>query len=69
LVKGTSLRVLIAVPTNKLKREIQERMAALGIKVIVSPSLRELEDELPEDIWDEIESYCLAQVKYIKSKV
>ena len=47
--------VLIAVPTNKLKREVQERARKLGLDIVASPSLHELEDDLPEDVWDDIE--------------
>ncbi|MDE6053787.1 MAG: hypothetical protein K2G55_08505, partial [Lachnospiraceae bacterium] len=48
--------VLIAVPTNKLKREEQERAKKLGLDIVASPSLHELEDSLPEDVWDDIET-------------
>ncbi len=48
--------VLIAVPTNKLKREEQERAKELGLDIVASPSLHELEDSLPEDVWDDIET-------------
>lgn len=54
LLKDTALRILIAVPTNKLKREVFERAKKLGIELIVSPSLHELEDELPDDVWSAI---------------
>lgn len=53
LLRDKSLRVLIAVPTNKLKREVQERAANMGIETIVSPSLHEL--ILPDDIRSEID--------------
>lgn len=54
-LKSTELKVLVAVPTNKLKREVCERAVEMGITVAVSPSMHELKDEIPEDIWDDIE--------------
>jgi hypothetical protein len=55
-LQDTSRRVLIVVPTNKLKHEIGTiRAAELGIELIESPSLREIEDLLPEEVWDHIE--------------
>ena len=57
LLRDTGLRVLVVVPTNKLKREISlERAAEMGIDFIVSPSLHELKEVLPDYIWDDIES-------------
>lgn len=56
LLRDTHQRVLIAVPTNKLKREVYERAEKMGISMAVSPSLHELEDELPEIVWDEIQA-------------
>ena len=53
LLKNTSLKILIAVPTLKLKHEVRERAAAMGIEMIESPSLREL--ELPDDIQNHID--------------
>lgn len=47
---------MIAVPTNKLKHEVYERAEKMGIPLAVSPSLHELEDELPEIVWDEIQA-------------
>ena len=48
--------VLVAVPTNVLKREECERAEKMGVYMSASPSLHELQDELPEDVWDDIES-------------
>lgn len=56
LLKDTPLRVLIAVPTNKLKREECERAKEMGIDIIVSPSLHEFKDDLPDVVWDDIEA-------------
>jgi len=53
-LKNTQLRVLLVVPTNVLKRDVQRRAEELGIDIIVSPSLHELEDQLPTDVWDDI---------------
>jgi hypothetical protein len=54
LLRETSLRVLIAVPTNKLKQEIINRAKDMGIKMIESPSPHEIEDDLPDDVWHRI---------------
>lgn len=56
LLKRTHLRILIVVPTNKLKREVWERARELGIEIIVSPSLHEIKDELPDHVWCEIQA-------------
>ena len=67
-----TLRVLIAVPTNKLKKEIQERAEVLGLEIVESPSLRELKDMLPDDVWDRIEKLYdsgRSVVPFIKKKV
>ena len=55
LIKDTAQKVLIAVPTNKLKREILERARALGIDIKESPSIHEIKDDLSEDTWSEID--------------
>lgn len=55
-LRDFSCNVLIAVPTNILKREVCERAKKMGVDIIASPSLHELEDDLPEDVWDDIES-------------
>jgi hypothetical protein len=46
---------LIAAPTNKLKREIIERVKAMGIEIMASPSLHEIKDDLSDDIWGKID--------------
>ncbi|MHB8063021.1 MAG: DEAD/DEAH box helicase family protein [Ruminiclostridium sp.] len=56
LIKDTSKKVLIAVPTNHLKHEVQERAAALKIEMAVSPSLHEIKSELTNDVWVHIEN-------------
>ncbi len=50
------MKVLLVVPTNILKREIAERAAAMGIHLVISPSLHELEDLLSGEVWDDIEN-------------
>lgn len=55
LMRDTNLRILLVVPTNKLKREVAKRLRAKGIKIVVSPSLHELKDDLPYIVWQEIE--------------
>lgn len=48
-------RVLIVVPTNKLKREVKERAAAVGVELVASPSLHELETEFSPGAWSKIQ--------------
>jgi len=55
LMRDTNLRILLVVPTNKLKREVAKRLRAKGIKIVVSPSLHELKNDLPFVVWNEIE--------------
>ncbi len=56
LKEHPEMKVLIVVPTNKLKREIAERAKAMGIHLDVSPSLHEIEDSLSVEVWDDIEA-------------
>ena len=56
LKEHPEMKVLIVVPTNKLKREIAERAKAMGIHLDVSPSLHEIGDLLPVEVWDDIEA-------------
>jgi len=51
----SSDRFLIAAPTNLLKDEIYEKATKMGIKVMKTLSLQELEDEIPIDIWEHID--------------
>lgn len=46
---------IIAVPTNLLKREIYENARKLGIRIMVTPSLEEIKDEIPDRIWKHIQ--------------
>lgn len=55
-LKDTDLRVLIVVPTNKLKQEVYCRAKDKGIKIVVSPSLHEILDELPSEVGNNIKA-------------
>lgn len=56
LIKNTSKRVLIVVPTNNLKSEIRKQRAEpMGIEMMESPSLHEIKDLIPDVVWDHIE--------------
>ena len=55
-LRDTPLRVLIAVPTNNLKREVCERAKKMEIEVVTSPSLHEIKDDIPDVVWDEIQA-------------
>ena len=55
-LRDTPLNVLVAVPTNKLKREVWERAKKMGIDIVTSPSLHELQDEVPDVVWDAIQA-------------
>lgn len=64
LIKDTTIRVLIVVPTIQLKHEVKIRATKMGIEIIESPSLREIQDELPDDVWSHIE-YLYASGKSV----
>lgn len=55
LMEHSERNFLVAVPTNKLKRDVESRANEKGIALMVTPSLDEIKDEIPNDIWDEIE--------------
>ncbi len=46
---------LISAPTNLLKDEIYERAKKTGIKVHRTPSLEQIKDSIPDEIWDHIQ--------------
>lgn len=46
---------IIAVPTNLLKREVYKCARKLGIRIVVTPSLEEIRDEIPSEIWRHIQ--------------
>jgi len=55
-IKNSNKRFLIAVPTNDLKLEVYDRAVNMGIdNIIMSPSLHEIKDEIPDDVWDHIQ--------------
>lgn len=54
-MKDSCKRVLIAVPTNILKNDVFNRAVKKGIKVIETPSLDEIKDDIPDDIWGHIQ--------------
>lgn len=48
-------RFLVAASTNILKNEISIRAKKEGIDTIKTPSLHEIKDEIPDDVWNHIE--------------
>lgn len=48
-------RFIIAVPTNLLKVEIFKKAKGQGIKVMMTPSLEAIKDEIPDKIWNHIQ--------------
>lgn len=48
-------RFIIAVPTNLLKQEISEKAKSQGIEVRRTPSLEEIKDGIPDEIWEYIQ--------------
>lgn len=56
LMKAMHKRFLIAVPTNKLKQDVKGRAGKMGINIMATPSLDEIKDEIPEYIWEHIQS-------------
>jgi hypothetical protein len=54
LMKATDKRFLIAAPTNKLKWDIKRRADEIGVELMTTPSLDEIKDELPADVWSQI---------------
>lgn len=72
------MRFLIATPTDLLKNEIYEKAKGMGIKVKATPSLEEINDEIPDEIWDHIQDlylrgqHCLVHAyiqKNLKKKI
>ena len=57
LMESSELRFLVAVPTNKLKQDIKIRANEKGIDLLVTPSLDEIKDEMPDYIWNTICRY------------
>ena len=57
LILTSGLTFLIVVPTNKLKQDVKLRAVEKGIDLMVTPSLDEIKDEMPDYIWEQIESF------------
>ena len=53
--ESSDKRFIIAVPTNLLKEEIFEKAKSEGIDVKRTPSLEEIKDEIPDEIWEHIQ--------------
>lgn len=49
-------RFLIAAPTNLLKDEIYHKANELGIYVMKTPSLEQIKDDIPDNIWEHIQA-------------
>jgi len=72
LLKNTSLKVLIALPNPGLKSEVCARAASMGIEITESPSLREIKDELPSEVWEHINELYksgISPTPYIKKLI
>lgn len=54
--KYSEYSFIVATPTNLLKREIYKKADKAGIDVRMTPSLEEIKDKIPLEIWDHIES-------------
>jgi len=54
-MKKTPQRFLIAAPTNILKNEIADRAKKEGADIEVTPSLHEIKNMIPDNIWEDIE--------------
>lgn len=55
LINEANVNVLVATPNNMLKQE-EYRMAYKSFnQIAISPSLYEIQDELPEEVWKRIE--------------
>ncbi|WP_161846192.1 hypothetical protein [Pseudoflavonifractor sp. 524-17] len=48
-------RFLIAAPTNLLKNELYKKAKGMGSNVCVTPSLEEIKDEIPSEVWERIQ--------------
>jgi hypothetical protein len=55
-MKDSQKDYLIAVLTVRLKHEMLQRAGEMGIdNIIEAPSLEEIKDELPDEVWSRIE--------------
>lgn len=50
-------RFLVAAPTNLLKDELYDKAKGMGIEVKRTPSLEQIKDEIPEDVWSHIQKF------------
>lgn len=50
-------RFLVASPTNLLKDELYDKAKGMGIEVKRTPSLEQIKDEIPEDVWSHIQKF------------
>lgn len=48
-------RFLIAAPTNLLKNELYDKAKGMGGDVCVTPSLEEIKNDLPSNVWNKIQ--------------
>lgn len=53
--ENSDTRFIIAVPTNLLKQEIFEKAKNQSIDVKRTPSLEEIKDDIPSEIWEYIQ--------------
>ena len=53
--ENSDTRFIIAVPTNLLKQEIFEKAKNQSIDVKRTPSLEEIKDDIPSEIWEHIQ--------------
>ena len=54
LMKTSDKRFLIAAPTNKLKQDIKRRAHEEDVELMVTPSLDEIKNEMPAEVWKHI---------------
>ncbi len=65
-LKNTSAPTVIALPTNILKNEVYLKCIESGIDARKTPSIEEIKDEIPEDIYNKIQHmYSTGQHKHI----
>lgn len=63
-------RFLVAAPTNLLKDELYNKAKGMGIEVKRTPSLEQIKDEIPEDVWSHIQKlYGNGQHRHVHSYI
>ncbi|MDR1701053.1 MAG: hypothetical protein LBR68_07655 [Lachnoclostridium sp.] len=66
-IRDLEERFALAVPTNVLKNEIYSKAYNMGINIMAAPSLYEIKETLPSEIWSFIElMYNSSDYKRIK---